>query len=79
MNCFDIKERNFSPDPDYQRTTLHMVFDVKQDLRRKARLVAGGHLLDLVDTPTYSSTVESISVQLLHVIAHRNKDVSTMW
>ena len=49
-----------------------MVFDVKQDLRRKARLVAGGHLIDLIETPTYSSTVNSISVQLLHLIAHQH-------
>ena len=48
-----------------------MIFDVKQDLRLKARLVAGGHLIEMDDTPTYSSTVKSISVQLLHVIAHK--------
>ena len=73
MHCFTFKDRNFVPRGVYQKTTLHMVFDVKQDLRRKARLVAGGHLLALVDLPTYSSTVKSISVQLLHVIAHKTK------
>lgn len=45
---------------------------MKHDLRRKARLVAGGHL---VDVPTgidvYSSHVKPISVKLLHVIAHK--------
>ena len=71
MHCFDFKARKFVPSRAFQRTTLHMVFDVKEDLRRKARLVAGGYLLDLFDTPTYSSTVKSISVQLLHVIAHK--------
>ena len=71
MNCFDFRARNYVPGREFQRTTLHMIFDVKQDLRRKARLVAGGHLLELIDTPTYSSTVKSISVQLLHVIAHK--------
>ena len=73
MNCFDFKSKDFLPDADYQRTTLHVIFDVKQDLRRKARLVAGGHLLAILDTPTYSSTVKSISVQILHVIAHKTK------
>ena len=50
-----------------------MIFDVKTDLRRKARLVAGGHLVELFDTEVYSSTVRGISVKLLHVIAHQNK------
>ena len=58
MNCFDFKARNFVPGREFQRTTLHMSFDVKQDLRRKASIVAGGHQLDIIDTPTYSSTVK---------------------
>ena len=28
----------------YKRVPVHFVFDIKFDLRRKARLVAGGHL-----------------------------------
>ena len=31
---------------DYKRIPYMFVFDVKFDLRRKARLVAGGHLTD---------------------------------
>ena len=50
-----------------------MVFDVKHDLRHKARLVAGGHLIDVLDNQVYSSTVKSISVQLLHLISHQMK------
>ena len=73
INCFEFKDASYSPEPEYQRTTLDLVFDVKQDLRRKAGLVAGCHLVDVVDTPTYSSTVKSKSVQLLHVIAHKTK------
>ena len=30
-------------------TSLTVIFDVKQDLRRKARLVAGGHLVNSLD------------------------------
>ena len=52
----------------WQRTTLHMVFDAKQSLQRKCRLVAGGHLVDMMDIQVYLSTVKSISVQILHVI-----------
>ena len=55
----------------WQKTTLHMVFDVKQFRQRKSRLVAGGHLVDMMDIQVYSSTVKSISVQLLHVISYK--------
>ena len=49
-----------------------MIFDVKQDLTRQCRIVAGGHLVDMLDIQVYSSTAKSISVQLLHhVISHK--------
>jgi hypothetical protein len=48
-----------------------MIFNVKQDLCHKARLVAGGHLVDSLDHDVYSSTVKGVSVKLLHVIAHK--------
>ena len=49
-----------------------MIFEVKQDLwRTKARLVAGGHLVDALDNNIYSSTVKGIRVRVLHVIAHK--------
>ena len=34
-------------------------------------LVAGGHLLDVLDHNVYSSIVKGISVRILHVIAHK--------
>lgn len=72
LDCFEFKEAGWRPsESGWQSTTLHMIFDVKHDLRHKARLVAGGHLVEVFDTPVYSSTVKSISVQLLHVIAHK--------
>ena len=49
-----------------------MVFDMKQSLQRKCRLVARGHLVDMMDIQVYSSTVKLISVQLLHVISHKS-------
>ena len=45
-----------------------MEFDVKQDLRSKSQLMAGGHTIDMMDIPVHSSTVNNISVQLLYVI-----------
>ena len=73
LDCFEFKPaaHHEKLDDTWQRTTLHMVFDVKQSLARKARLVAGGHLIDMLDIQVYSSTVKSISVQLLHVISHK--------
>ena len=43
----------------YKRILYHMVFDVKMDFTRKARLVAGGHKTDPPTTLTYSSVVLS--------------------
>jgi len=67
MNCFSYHEMGYKSDRNegYQWTHVHMIFDVKTDLRRKARLVAGGHLLELFDTEVYSSTVKGISAKLL--------------
>jgi hypothetical protein len=48
-----------------------MIFGVKQDLRHKSRLVAGGHLVDSMDHDIYFSTVKGVSVKLLNVIAHK--------
>ena len=48
-----------------------MIMSVKQDLQHKCRLVAVGHLIDALDHNIYSTTVKSISVKLLQVIAHK--------
>ena len=46
-----------------------MVFDVKTDLRRKARLVIGGHVVDSSEHSGYSSVVKMTSIRLLNIIA----------
>ena len=73
LDCFEfhLAGHHKTLGSEWQRTSLHMVFDVKQDLTRKCRLMAGGHLVDMLDIQVYSSTVKSISVQLLHVISHK--------
>ena len=48
-----------------------MIINVKQDLRHKYRLVAGGHLINALDHDIYSITVKSISMKLLQVISHK--------
>jgi Reverse transcriptase (RNA-dependent DNA polymerase) len=74
MNCFKVvdDERRWHPARDgYQYAPLQMIFDIKPDSRRKARLVAGGHVVKC-DVNTYASKVKSLSVKLLHVIADAN-------
>ena len=50
-----------------------MIFEVKQDGRRKAQLVTGGNMVDPMDINTQSTVVKGIrSVQeLLELISHR--------
>jgi Reverse transcriptase (RNA-dependent DNA polymerase) len=45
-----------------------MIFDIKPDLTRKARFVAGGHMTDPPSKSVYSSVVtrDSIQIALLH-------------
>jgi hypothetical protein len=71
LECFESKSIGYAPGEDYQKTTLTIIYNVKQDLRQKARLVAGGHLVDPLDHSVYSSTIKGISVKHLHVIAHK--------
>ena len=49
-----------------------MIFDVKVDLRRKARLVIGGHVVDSTGHEVYASTMKSVSARVLMTIAAAN-------
>ena len=67
--AFEFKDDNTVP-PGYKHIDCHMVFDIKTDLTRKARLVAGGHQTDPPKESVYSSVVartasESLSLLLL--------------
>ena len=46
-----------------------MIFDVKMDLTRKARFVAGGHMTDTPASMTYSSVVSRDSVRIAFTYA----------
>jgi hypothetical protein len=61
-----------SPPDDYKEIPLRMIFDVKMDFPRKARLVAGGHLTDPPEALTYSSVVSRRSVRLAFMLAKLN-------
>ena len=56
--------RGVKPPRDHQRIRVHFVFDVKHDLRRKARLVAGGHMTAPPKDSVYSGVVTLRSLRL---------------
>ena len=72
MNCFTFHPPGYKPGPNSQKAPLRMIFEVKQDGRRKGRLVCGGHLVDPRGISTKSTVVKGISVRLLDLIAHRD-------
>ena len=49
-----------------------MIFDMKHDLTRKARFVAGGHRTDEPKESTYSSVVTRDSIRLAFLLAALN-------
>ena len=55
--------------PTYQKITCHLIFDVKFDLRKKTRYLAGGHLTSIPSSMTYSSIVSRESVRIAFLIA----------
>ena len=56
----------------FQEIKCHIIFDVKMDLTRKARFVAGGHMTETPPSITYSSVVSRDSVRLAFLIAALN-------
>jgi hypothetical protein len=56
----------------YKKIPYHMVFDVKFDLRRKARLVAGGNWTDPSKEDIYSGVVSLDTIRLGFALASAN-------
>ena len=55
--AFQLKERGEKAPAGHTQITCHLIFDLKLDMTRKARYVAGGHLTDVPTYMTYSSVV----------------------
>ncbi len=70
-------EPGAEPSPGYQEAPLCMIFDIKPDLRRKSRLVLGGHLVDASGHISYSSVVRMEGIRLLNVITQAQKPTNT--
>ena len=65
-----------SPPQGYKRITVHMVFDVKYNDRKRARLVGGGHQTEATNDTPFSgiATLKYIRVCLLLAI-YNNLDI----
>ncbi len=73
VNCaFDFLSPGEQVPIGYKWIPLHMIFDVKMDFTRKARLVAGGHKMDPPSNITYSSVISRDSVRIAFLIAMLN-------
>jgi hypothetical protein len=71
MAAFEFKDDNVMP-IGYNKIDVHMIFDVKSHLTRKARLVAGGHQTDPPKESTYSSIVSRDSMRIAFTLAALN-------
>ncbi len=71
-HVFDDLGSNKSPPEDHKKIPVHFVYDVKFDGRRKAMLVAGGHLTDNPVASVYSSVASLKGLRLVIFIAELN-------
>ena len=73
LAAFKLLPDGISAPNGYQRIHCHMVFDIKmEDFRRKAQLVASGHMTEAPPTITYASVVSRETVRLALMIAALN-------
>ena len=72
--AFKLLDDETGPPVGSKLINCHLIFDVKMDLTRKARLVAGGHLnKDVPKHITYSSVVSKESVRICFTLAALNE------
>ena len=60
------------PPTGYKKITVHLVFDVKYDGRKRARLVGGGHLTTATDDMPYSGIASLKNIRVIIFIAKVN-------
>ena len=73
--AFEVFDGNESNIPKgYQYVDYHLVFDIKmgENFRRKVRMVAGGHTINVPISLTYSSVVSRDSVCIMFTVAALN-------
>jgi hypothetical protein len=70
--AFHFLEPGESPQVASKWEPFHMIFNIKVDLTRKARFVAGGHVTDTPTQLIYSSVVTRESMRIEFLIAAIN-------
>ena len=71
--AFKILQEHEKVPPGYLWVPCHIIFDVKvEDLRRKARFVAGGHVTGTPSVITYAGVVSRDTVRICLIIASLN-------
>ena len=71
--AFKILGNDEKPPPASQFMKCHTIFDIKmEDFRRKARLVAGGHMMETPKTFTYANIVSRETVRIALTVAALN-------
>ncbi|KAG7344871.1 reverse transcriptase RNA-dependent DNA polymerase [Nitzschia inconspicua] len=61
-----------APPPGYKKIRVHLVYACKHDGRRKARLVADGHLTDIPIDSVYSGVVSLRGLRMMIFLAELN-------
>ena len=72
-NVFQAMTEGVGAPEGYSCIPLHWVFHVKHDFRRRARIVAGGHVAPIPDKSPSSSVVTLNGVGLLMFLSQLNK------
>ena len=62
--AFDILGRNENLPPGLTPLGVHLIFDVKMDMTRKARFVADGHKTPAPEESTYYGVVSRETVRI---------------
>ena len=70
--AFDVLDEGVNPPPQYKYVGFHLVFDIKMDFTRKARLVADGCRTPDPVTSTYAGVVSRESVRIAFTYAALN-------
>ena len=71
-NTFTDKGKGYKPSQDYKKIRVHIVFACEHDGRRKARLVASGHLTDTPIDSVCSSVVPLRGMRTLTFLTELN-------
>ena len=70
--AFKFLGHGMPPPVGFTHIRCHIIFDVKMDLTRKARFVAGGHMTAPPSSMTYASVVSRESVRIAFLLAALN-------